>query len=129
MAYDRQYDCAGAPTCRRRKRGKKNQVLGRPCGGAGTKIPLLSDALVNPIRVILTGGEQADCFQALLLLKGMTTSAVLAAKGYDAGYIADVASAMGAETVIPPVRHRRTLGNMTSFCITSAMLLKKHLGK
>ena len=69
MAYDRQYDCAGAPTCRRRKRGKKNQVLGRPCGGAGTKIPLLSDALGNPIRVILTGASRQTAFRLSSYLK------------------------------------------------------------
>ena len=111
------------------QKGEERSGLGPPLRGSWYKNPLAFRCAWQPDSGHPDWGEQADCFQALLLLKGMTTSAVLAAKGYDAGYIADEASAMGAETVIPPVRHRRTLGNMTSFCITSAMLLKKHLGK
>ena len=61
--------------------------VGRSRGGFGTKIHALADALGNPIKFILTGGEQADCLQALPLLAGQTASAVLADKGYDAGHI------------------------------------------
>ena len=129
MAYDRQYDCAGAPTCRRRKRGQKNQALGRSRGGFGTKIHLLSDALGNPIRLILTGGEQADCFQALPLLKGMTASAVLADKGYDAGYIVEEVTAMGAEAVIPPMRHRRNLRKYDKFLYKERNVIERMFGK
>jgi hypothetical protein len=35
-----------------------------------------SDALGNPMKFILTGGEQADCLQELPLLEGETANAV-----------------------------------------------------
>ena len=66
------------------------------------------DALGNPTRFILTGGQRADCSQALDLLEGQTADAVLADKGYDADYIVEAVLEMGAEAVIPPRSHRRT---------------------
>jgi transposase len=76
-----------------RKRGQKNQALGRSCGGFTTKIHALCDALGNPLRFVLTGGERHDSTQALPLLDGMRGDYVLADKGYDADY--------GAQAVIP----------------------------
>jgi transposase len=59
------------------------------------------------MRFILTGGEQSDCTQALPLLEGVRAGAVLADKGYDADYIAEAVSAMGAQVVIPPRSNRK----------------------
>ncbi len=44
--------------------------------------------------------------QALALLDGMKTTAILADRGYD---IVDAANAMGAEAVIPPKAHRKAV--------------------
>lgn len=87
MAHDRQHDHSCAPACGRCKRGQKNQALGRSRSGFSTKIHALCDALGNPLRFILTGGEQHDCTQALALIEGKKSEAVLADKGYDADYI------------------------------------------
>jgi transposase len=84
-----------------RKRGQKNQALGRSCGGFTTKIHALCDALGNPLRFVLTGGERHDSTQALTLLDGMRGDYVLADKGYDADYIAKAVENIGAKTVIP----------------------------
>lgn len=86
----------------RRKRGQHNQALGRSCGGFTTKIHALCDALGNPLRFILTGGERHDCTQALALLDGMCGNHVLADKAYDAAYIMEAAENIGAKVVIPP---------------------------
>jgi transposase len=85
-----------------RKRGQKHQALGRSCGGFTTKIHALCDALGNPLRFILTGGERHDCTQALALLDGLRGDYLLADKGYDAAYIVEAAQKMGAHAVIPP---------------------------
>lgn len=61
----------------------------------------------NPVRFILTGGERADCKEALDLLKDQTAEAVLADKGYDVGYIIEAVMAIGAEVVIPPKSNRK----------------------
>jgi transposase len=67
---------------------------------------MLSDALGNPMKFILTGGEKSDFLQACPLLAGQKAGAVLADKGYDASYIVDAIVAMGATVVIPPKSNR-----------------------
>jgi transposase len=59
------------------------------------------------MRFILTGGQAADCKQALTLLDGLTADAVLADKGYDADYIVEAVGNMGAIAVIPPKSNRK----------------------
>jgi len=44
--------------------------VGRSRGGFGTKIHALADALGNPIKFILTGGKQADCYRRALSWPG-----------------------------------------------------------
>lgn len=64
------------------------------------------DALGNPVRWRLTGGEVADITQARSLLDGLKTDAVLGDKGYDADDLIDSIQAGGAMAVIPPRRNR-----------------------
>lgn len=107
MANDRQYDHQGSPARCRRKRGQQNQALGRSRGGFSTKIHASVDALGNPTRFILTGGEQSDYKQALNLLERQAADFVLADKGYDADYIIEEVLAKGAEAVIPSKSNRK----------------------
>ena len=65
------------------------------------------DALGNPIRFIITGGEEADCTQALSLLEGCEAQAVLGDKGYDSDTIIQKVEEMGATAVIPPRSNRK----------------------
>src|SRR6266571_5507285 len=52
------HDCAGAPKCRRRKRGNQNrEALGRSRGGFSTKIHLRTNGKGNPLTFDVTGGE------------------------------------------------------------------------
>ena len=57
------------------------EALGRSQGGFGYKIHALTDALGLPLRFILTGGQTADITQAITLMQGMSTGALLANKG------------------------------------------------
>ena len=83
----------------------------------------------NPIKFMLTGGQEADCFQALPLLEGETASAVLADKGYDAGYIVDGVTAMGAGVGIPPISHRRTLRDYDRLLYKERNVIERMFGK
>lgn len=120
---------ASPSTCGRRKKGRQIQALGRSRGGFGTKIHCLVDALGNPVKFTLTGGERADCFQALPLLEGRTAKAVLADKGYDAGYVVEAVTARGAEVVIPPMRHRRKIREYDRFLYNERNLIERMFGK
>lgn len=67
-----------------------------------TKVHTVTDALGNPVRFILTGGNEADCTQALPLLAGIQTGAVLGDKGYDTDAIVNAVIQASALAVIPP---------------------------
>lgn len=107
MADDRQHDYTSSSTCSRRKKNGESQALGRSRGGFSTKIHASVDALGNPTRFILTGGEQSDYKQALNLLEGQAAESVLADKGYDSDYIIEAILAKEAEAVIPPRANRK----------------------
>ena len=47
-----------------KKGGQAAQALGRSRGGFSTKIHVSVDGLGNPLRFILTGGQQHDITQA-----------------------------------------------------------------
>lgn len=71
-----------------------------------TKIHAVVDALGNPLRVRLTPGQRADSPQALDLLDGIDTQAVVADKAYDTDAITAKLTDRGVEVVIPPKRNR-----------------------
>ena len=102
MVNDRFYNYSCSSACCWCKRGQENQALGRSRGGFTTKIHATCDALGNPLRFILTGGHVSDYTQAVALIEGMNTEAVLADKGYDADYIVEAVEKIGAIAVIPP---------------------------
>ena len=60
-----------------------DQALGRSRGGFGTKVHVAVDALGNPVRLILTGGQAADVTQGGALIAGIGAGHVIADKGYD----------------------------------------------
>ena len=65
------------------------------------------DALGNPLRCVLSGGQVADITQAEGLIVGFQgVHALLADKGYDANALLQYLAAAGIEAVIPPVKHR-----------------------
>ena len=90
-----------------RKRGGRDQALGRSRGGLSTKIHMAADADGQPIRFILTGGQAGDAPQAIPLLTGIKAGHVIADKGYDSNEILNFIQRQGATAVIPPRSNRR----------------------
>jgi len=82
------------------------EALGRSRGGFGSKIHALTDALGLPIRFILTPGQAADISQAIPLMAGIDTSALLADKGYDANRLLAWLKERRIQAVIPAKRNR-----------------------
>ena len=73
-----------------------------------TKIHAAVDALGNPMRCLLTGGQEADINQALALIDGIDSDIVIADKGYDANHFVEAIEARGSQPVIPPRSNRLT---------------------
>jgi len=68
---------------------------------------VLVDALGNPLKFLLTSGAAGDNPQALPLLDGQRTQAVLADRGYDAdATIAYIEGELHATATIPPKQRR-----------------------
>jgi transposase len=84
----------------------EDEALGRSRGGFTTKIHALTDALGNPLKFILTGGQASDIGQADQLLEGIDADAVLGDKGYDADRFVQTLAARGVIAVIPPRANR-----------------------
>ena len=82
------------------------QAIGRSRGGLSTKIHAAVDALGNPVRIILTVGQQADITQAEALIADFAATSVLADKGYDADAFVATIESQGAHAVIPPRSNR-----------------------
>ena len=59
------------------------------------------------MRFSLTGGQRADVSQAIPLLTGIETGAVIADKGYESNRVLAFIRDQGAEAVIPPKSNRR----------------------
>ncbi|WP_458122930.1 IS5 family transposase [Paenibacillus sp. Z3-2] len=92
------------------KGGKSKQAIGRSRGGLSTKIHAVVDALGNPLRFDLTGGEAHDSVQGFDILKSMklTQKQVLADRAYDTNAIRAFLKEQQAIPVIPGKKNRRT---------------------
>lgn len=66
------------------------------------------DALGNPLRLILTGGQEADITQGPALVESIPAGAVIADKGYDSDPFVGAIQTTGAKAIIPPRSNRRT---------------------
>ncbi len=76
-------------------------ALGRSKGGLSTKVHAATDALGNPVRFILTGGERNEITQTEGLLEGFKANYVLADKGYDGQRAMNAIATTGAKPVVP----------------------------
>lgn len=82
------------------------QAIGRSRAGLTTKIHAAVDALGNPVRTILTAGQEAYITQAEALIAGFAADTVLADKGYDADAFVAKIESQGAHAAIPPRSNR-----------------------
>ena len=81
------------------------------------------------MKFILTGGEKSDFPQACPLLEGQSADAVLADKGYDAGYIVNEIEAMGAEAVIPPKSNRSVPRSYDAYLYRERNAIERMFGR
>lgn len=89
--------------CAEKKHGdRQSQALGRSRGGFSTKIHIAVDALGNPLRLILTAGQESDVRQGAPLIKDFEAQAVIADKGYDSDELVKTITEQAAQAVIPP---------------------------
>ena len=93
---------------RLKKKQQEQEAMGKSRGGLSTRIHVAVDALGNPVRLLITPGQQADIKQADALIAGFSADYVIADKGYDADTFIEAIEATKAIAVIPP-RCNRTV--------------------
>jgi transposase len=81
--------------------------LGRSKGGYTSKIHAVTDALGNPIRIIITPGQRNDITQAPALIDGLEFSYGLGDKAYDADSFRAQIKKQGGIAVIPSRKNRK----------------------
>ena len=84
-----------------------------------TKIHAVVDALGNPIRLKITGGQVHDIVPAAELIEGIAADHVGADKAYDAQNFIDFILKQGATPVIPPKKTGACSGNTTGISTKS----------
>ena len=71
-----------------------------------TKIHASVDSHGNPVRFILTGGQESEYMQADNLITGFSPDYVIADRGYDSNAFVSSIIQAGAVVVIPPRSNR-----------------------
>ena len=89
------------------KESQKEQALGRCVGGFTSKINAMVDALGNPLKFILSPGQQHDIKAVPFLIEGIKNSDVLADKGYDDDKFIKTIEIQGCRAAIPPRKNRK----------------------
>jgi transposase len=107
-ADDRQHSGARPSRRERRKRGEREQAIGRSRGGRTTKIHALIDQRGRPLAFRLSGGNIADIVLAAPLLRHTAPSAwLIGDKGYDADHLRALLDSRGTIAVIPNKANRK----------------------
>ena len=100
----RAHPCAAGAT--QKNGGQAEQALGKSVGGFSTKIHATVDALGNPLRLLLTGGQCGDAPQAIALLEGFDFEGIMGDRGYDSDAILAFIAQNEAQAVIPAKKNR-----------------------
>ena len=90
------------------KGGAEKQAIGRSRGGLTTKLHVAVDAHGNPLRIILTPGQEHDSKQAEALVFDLSTEAVIADKAYDTNAFRHELENREIAAVIPSKANRVT---------------------
>jgi len=87
------------------------------------------DALGNPLRYVLTGGQRHDITQAEELITGFECEYVIADKSYDAADFLELIDAIKAIPVIPPRSNRKQQREYDNHLYRERHLVECFIGK
>lgn len=105
------------------------QGLGRSRGGFTTKIHAKVDALGNPLKFIITPGQQADVTQADALLDTVVDAFVLGDRAYDSDSIREKLKNQNCKAVIPGKSNRKLVYEYDKHIYKERHLIESFFGK
>ncbi len=112
-----------------KKDSQIKECLGRSRGGFTTKIHTLTDALGNPLKFILTGGQRNDITQAIPLLEQTIDTFVIADKGYDSNEFIEFLKIKNCIPVIPSRKNRKEPRDYDTFLYEDRNRIECFFGK
>ena len=80
--------------------------LGRSCGGFSSKIHISTDALGNPLKLLVSEGNAPDIAYAATLIEGCSATTIIADKGYDSNDFILEGLQNNCAIEIPPKKNR-----------------------
>jgi transposase len=86
---------------------QEKEALGRSRGGFSTKIHILTDALGNPLKFILSPGQRHDITKAPQLIANISNALALADKAYDVDHLIAQLEEQSCKSVIPSRNNRK----------------------
>lgn len=87
--------------------GQASQAMGRTKGGMNSKIHALVDGWGQPIRLLLSAGNDADISHAKTMAAEIPARCLVADKGYDSDEFRHWLGEQGIVPCIPPRCHRQ----------------------
>ena len=81
--------------------------MSRSQGGFSTQVHVAVDALGNPVRLTLSGGQVHDSRPVPPLLENLQPQAVIADKGYDTNAVLRTLDQRKIEAILPPKKNRK----------------------
>ena len=108
---------------------QSEEGLGRSKGGFSSKIHAKVDALGNPLKFIVTPGQQNDCTQASRLIESVSQSYVMADKAYDSNDIRMQIEKQSCQAVIPPKSNRTETYDYDEFLYRERHVIECFFGK
>lgn len=120
---------ASTSTGRPQKNSRDRQAQGRSRGGLSTKLHAAVDALGNPLRLILTGGQESEYGQAEALIEDYAPRFVIADKGYDSNAFVEAIERCGASAVIPPRKCRKEARRYDDYLYRERNLVERFFQK
>ena len=86
---------------------KKKESIGKSRGGNTTKVHVAVDALGNPLKVKLTGGQVHDVTAAANLIADLKPDIIMADAAYDSDKLREQIASLGSTACIKPRRNRK----------------------
>lgn len=102
--------------------GQDGQALGRTKGGLNSKLHAVVDEAGRPVSLLLSPGNEADVSHAPAVLEEISTTMVVADKGYDSDPLRHWLAERGIKPCIPPRRNRKSPARFSK-----ASYRKRHL--
>ena len=87
--------------------GQASQAMGTTRGGLNTKIHAVVDGAGQPVRLLLSAGNEADITHAQTMAQEIPATMLVADKGYDSDAFCQWLMERGIKACIPPRANRR----------------------